>query len=52
VAVRRKRLADEPRFQTLYPCASAADPDTVSDTMAVIDRAFAQAFKTTRAALK
>jgi hypothetical protein len=51
VAVRRKRLADEPRFQTLYPGAFAADSDAVSGTMDVIDRA-AQAFKTTLAALK
>jgi hypothetical protein len=52
VAMRRKGLADEPRFQTLNPCASAADPDTASGTISVIGRAFAQAFKTTLAALK
>jgi hypothetical protein len=51
VAVQRKRLADEPRFKTLYPRASAADPDAVSRTATVIDPAFAQAFKTTLAAL-
>jgi hypothetical protein len=52
VAVRRKGLAEEPRFQTLDSGASAADPDAVSGTVAVIGRAFAQAFKTTRVALR
>ena len=49
--MRRKRLADEPRFQTLYPGDSAADSDAVSGTMNVIGQALAQAFKTTLAAL-
>ncbi len=51
VAMRRKRLADEPRFQTLYPCAAAADPDAVSGTAEIMARTVAQAFKTPRAAL-
>src|SRR5205807_9908484 len=39
VAVRRKRLADEPRLETLDPHASAADPDAVSGAGTVMDQA-------------
>ncbi len=48
VAVRRKRLADEPRFETLYPRAAATD----RDASFAVDRTLAQAFKTVLAALK
>ena len=42
VAVRRKRLSDEARFQPLDPRAAVANPDA-------IERAFALAFKMVRA---
>ncbi len=52
MAVRRKCLADEMRFQTLYPDGATANPDAISRSANVIDGAFAQAFKTPLALLK